>query len=442
MDMTLPGTDQRLQQRYQLLVQDHTGQAHSTASGPRHLPRTASTKAAAQAAWRFYRNSSTTLTRLAHPLLQAADQAAHDSCDRYALVALDWSHLDYRHHSDKHDCIRIGQAEEIGYELLSTLLLSDRDGRPLAPLCLRLQAQAGVYTSQADKPQEPLSPMDEVAPLMDYIHDLGLGKTPVFVIDAEADSVFHLRQWAQAGRLFLVRCDGDRYVRYQDQEWKLPALAESLEQRQEFRYTRVVDYEGQRVGQYVAEVAVVLDRPARLGRVVNGKMRRWTVPGVPLPVRLIISELRTSDGTVLERWLLLTNVPAEVAAATVVLWYYWRWQIENYFKLLKSSGQQVERWQQENGKAVLKRLLVASMACVLVWRLARSTAPMAQEARQLLMRLSGRQLAWGKEFTAAGLLAGMWVLLAMAEVAEELPTGRLRTLADFVLNGSIDPDTG
>jgi hypothetical protein len=56
------------------------------------------------------------------------------------------------------------------------------------------------------------------------------------------------------------------------------------------------------------------------------------------------------------------------------------------------------------------------MACVLVWRLARSTAPQAPAARKLLMQLSGRQVAWGQEFTEEALLAGLWVLLAMVAV--------------------------
>ena len=56
----------------------------------------------------------------------------------------------------------------------------------------------------------------------------------------------------------------------------------------------------------------------------------------------------------------------------MALWYYWRWRIESYFKLLKSAGQQVEAWQQGTAEAIAKRLVVASMACVVVWRLARA----------------------------------------------------------------------
>src|SRR5204862_534016 len=50
MQATLSGVDPRLQQRYEILVQEHTGQAHPTAPGPRILPGTAQAKAHAQAA--------------------------------------------------------------------------------------------------------------------------------------------------------------------------------------------------------------------------------------------------------------------------------------------------------------------------------------------------------------------------------------------------------
>jgi len=40
-----------------------------------------------------------------------------------------------------------------------------------------------------------------------------------------------------------------------------------------------------------------------------------------------------------------------------------------FFKLMKSGGQELGYWQQESGIAILKRLLVASMACALVWGL-------------------------------------------------------------------------
>jgi hypothetical protein len=192
------------------------------------------------------------------------------------------------------------------------------------------------------------------------------------------------------------------------------------------------------VGQYVAEAAVVLGRPAWLNREVNGQRQRLVIPGAALPLRLVVTELRDGGGHVLARWYLLSNVPAEVDAATIALWYYWRWKIEAFYKLLKSAGQHLEHWQQEDGRAVLKRLLVASMACVLAWRLGNSRAPQAEEARRVVMRLSGRQVEYGTTYTREGLLAGTWVLLALQALLERMPVSRLREMADFVLNGSVE----
>ena len=86
----------------------------------------------------------------------------------------------------------------------------------------------------------------------------------------------------------------------------------------------------------------------------------------------------------LATWRLLTNLPADVDDSTVALWYYWRWSIEKYFKLLKSAGMNVEHWQQATAHAIAARLLVASMACVTVWRLAQEFTPSSRERSAVL----------------------------------------------------------
>jgi DDE family transposase len=442
MNMTLPGVEKRLQDRYEKLVAEHAGHGHPTASGPRVLPGESSTHAAAMAAWRFYHNRRTRFTRLARPLLDAAKDSAATRCSDFALVPIDWSRLDYKAHPSKADRAQIGNSQQIGYKLLSALLLSDTDGQPLVPLCAQLETAEGLLSSRFDRVRPIRSALDELAAVMDFVVGLGLGRRAVFVIDAEADSVDHYRQWDERGLLFLVRADGERHVRLggaDGEDARLSAIAARLGRQGAFRRTREVDYQGKKVWQYVAEAAVVLDRPAYQDRRVDGQRRRRTIKGKALPLRLVVTELRDEQGGVLERWYLLSNVPAQVDAASIALWYYWRWKIESFFKLLKSSGQQVERWQQEDGRSILKRLLVASMACVLAWRLAHSEAPQGEEARRTVMRLSGRQVEHGKSYTLEGLLAGLWVLLAMADVLEETPASKVRDLARFVLGGSCEP---
>jgi hypothetical protein len=403
------------------------------------LPSQAQAKAHAQAAWRFFHNRHLRLPQLMQPLLELARQQTPLACAAYGLVVHDWSGLDYSAHTDKKDRIRLaGDAAGLGYELYTALLLGDRDGRPVAPvrLRLRLRGQGGIHDS-ARRNRRPRRPhLDGLIGCFDELAALGLPRPLVHIIDAEGDSVDHLRRWQRDGHAFLVRTDEQRVVRFGGYEWALPDIVTRLRRQGAFASCRDVSYRRQPARQYVAEAAVVLHRPAWRRRRRDGRWQRVKVPGRPLPVRLVVSEVRSARGVVLARWLLLSNVPARVAAGTLALWYYWRWQVESYFKLLKAAGQQVEHWRQEDAAAVVRRLLVASMACALVWRLARSPAASAPAARRLLQRLSGRQVAWGQAFTEESLLAGLWVLLAMVEVLQEQSPDHIKQMADFILTGS------
>ena len=141
----------------------------------------------------------------------------------------------------------------------------------------------------------------------------------------------------------------------------------------------------------------------------------------------------------LAQWLLMTNLPAEVSADEVALWYYWRWRIESYFKLLKGAGLHLEQWQQETAAATAKRLAVAGMACVLVWKVARSERPEGQTLREVLVRLSGRQVKRSEGFTEPALLAGLYVLLGALEVVEHHDPQELRRLLTEVLRPAPTP---
>jgi hypothetical protein len=410
------------------------------AAGLRALPTGAQAFASAQAAWRFWHNDAVTLPGLAEPLLACARASVPAACDRYALCVHDWSHLDYRRHGRKGDRIVLGQAEEVGYELQTALLLGDRAGDPLAPVCQTLTAAGGVLSTRPQR-RQARSPLDTLGPTMAFVDALGLDRPVVHLIDREADSVGHFRRWHRRGHRFLVRADDTRVVRHQGQDRTLAEVMQQL--RPALTFSRDVAYHGRPARQFVAEAAVTLDRPAQYNRVgPDGKKHRRKERGRAIRLRLVVSEVRDAGGAVLAVWLLLTNLPAEVDAATVALWYYWRWRVESYFKLLKGAGMQLEHWQQETAEAVAKRLLVAGMACVLVWQLQRSAAPEAAAAREFVGRLSGRQRRRGEEPSAPALLAGLWVLLAMTEVLRTHTAEELRAVAAFVQGGSGCLDTG
>ena len=445
----LVGTDLRLSKRYQGLVTSHLSAAHRVAAGLHGEPALSSSLAAAQGAWRFFAHDDTTLPVLAGPLLDCARSAIPDACDGYTLVPLDWCDLHLAGHGAKADRVELANKSDLGYELLTALAVSDRDGSPIAPLCLEMRSAAGWHSTRSGRVLRADSPLDKVAPVMRHVSGFvaaaapaARARPPVFIIDREGDSVGHFRRWSRDGFRFVVRANDAPLVSHGGDSLPLGAVADSL--RASMTFSREVEYQGAPARQYVAEARVTLTRPASTHRKdrASGKDKRVRTKGEPLPLRLVVAEVRDGGGEVLARWLILTNLPPEVAAETVALWYYWRWRIESYHKLLKGAGQQVESWQQESAAAVAKRLAVAAMACVVVWKLARDPSPAAAELRQALVGLSGRQMKRGKEarpFTEPALLAGLELLLKMLTVLERHEPAELRRLLDAALPGLRPP---
>jgi hypothetical protein len=440
------GKDGRHADRYYRLVVSHLSPAHRVAAGLHADPSLKKPFSATQAAWRFYGNPAVTLPQLAGPLIECARLDVPDACDQRLLVVLDWSNLHYGGHEAKGKRVELAQPKDLGYELLTALAVSDRDGSPVAPLCLELRAAGGVHSTRADKPLRTPSVLDGLGPVMGHVGDLAApwGKRPVFLIDREADSVAHYRAWDKAGHQFLVRADDRPRAVHEGVALPLGEVAGLLKRRKAFAHCRTVEFKGRPAEQFVAEATVVVTRPARTHRKDKrtGKARHRNVAGRPLTLRLVVSEVRDEKGRVLARWLLLSNLPAGVAAATVALWYYWRWRIESYHKLLKSAGQEIECWGQRTPEALSRRLTVAAMACVVVWRLARDERPEAAELRGVLVRLSGRQMKRGESqpgFTEPALLAGLGVLIPMLLILREYDIDELRRLTEAALPNLLPP---
>jgi hypothetical protein len=439
MNLFTPAFEPRLQRRYRQLVLEHLHTSDALAAGIHALalPELAGGFAAVLAAHRFLHNDRVGLPQLIEPLHALARhwraQAPHD----WALAIHDWSALSYRGQQRKADQAQLTNRRSRGYELACVLLVEGRAGAPVAPLELRLRAAHEVFSTRTPAPPTTAYRIDEVLPSMAALAALEVGGPLVHVIDREADSLAAYRDWQKAGQHFLVRARGRRKVRWQGEEVSLAALAGQLE----FHRCRDVDYRGRKAVQRVATAEVVLDRPAWRHRKRGGRTVNERVPGPAITLRLVITRVGDATGKTLAVWYLLTNVPTTVLAETVALWYYWRWRIESLFKLLKSHGHQVEHWQQEGGEAIAKRLLVAAMACALVWRVQRHPAPAAVPLRTLLVQLSGRQQAWGQEPTAPALLAGMWVLLAMLEALERHSVEDLRRFKQLLV-GETEVDSG
>jgi hypothetical protein len=123
--------------------------------------------------------------------------------------------------------------------MLTALAVSDRDGGPIAPLCVELRAQSGLHTTRCGKVQNPQSQLDGLEPVMDHVTSLQLGKPADFgelsrvvsIIDREADSVLHYRRWDSAGKKFLIRANDSRHVLHEGKERRLCEVADDLRRK-------------------------------------------------------------------------------------------------------------------------------------------------------------------------------------------------------------------
>ena len=408
--------------RLEALIRRHCHAPSNLAAGSASLPSGVSSFAETMAAWRFFNNSRIEMAELIEPLREyARRQLAATECP-FVMLVHDWSKLSYPGHASKLDQARLAHEDDHGYELTTVLAVSSLDGAPLAPLEVHFKTADGILSTRDPAPPD-VHHLEQVLPSMEAGRLWNLNGPALHVIDREADSVGHVRVWHASGHWFLVRGHDHRVVTWEGSAWKRHKISQELRKRGDFRHSGEAQYHGKAAQLWVAETEVVLAQPARtMVPVREGakKKKQVAIPGPPLTLRLIIVQVRDDDGRILATWFLLTNAPITmISAQQLARCYYWRWRIESYFKLLKSHGQQLESWLQETGPAIFRRLLIATMACVTTWQLMADTSPAATELKDILIRLSGRQMKRTQPYTAPALLAGIWSLLVVLACLEQ-----------------------
>lgn len=415
-------------------MQQHVRGAPALAAGIAALPDTRSSAAYTQAAWRFLNNDRVALSALAKPLLSAVPELLDAHCECYGLVMHDWSRLNFSKHTSKTDRLKMTHKADVGYDLQSSVLVSDTNGKPLVPIVHNLMNNTQVHTTMHARPRAHQNHLDELSERISWLEARGWDKPLVHIVDREGDSVAHWRQWSEQGSQFLVRAKDAPHVCFEGTPVKPKELAERLS----YQSAGDMLYHGRTAYQTIAQAKVVITRAAKPKRMVDNK-RVAPVAGKPLAMRLVVSRICDDRGQVLAQWLLLTNVSEHVNAATIARWYYYRWQIESMFKLLKSAGQQVEDWFQDDALAIAKRLVVASCACVLVWQLAAATSPQALDIQHFLVRLSGRQTKRRRPVTAPALFAGMWMLFSTLTLLEHYDVDQLKQYAQLIFPNRYSP---
>lgn len=362
------------------------------------------------------------MRELVEPLREHVRQQLAATPGGVVLLVHDWCKLSFRGHASKRDQAQLAQANNRGYEMTSVLAVHGANGAPLAPMEVHLKTADGVLSTRAVAPAD-VHHLEQVLPTMQASRTWNLNCPALHVIDCEADSVGHFRAWQKDGHFFLTRGQDHRLVIWEGQKRSRRQVGEELQKQGRFQHCGEASYQGHAAQLWVAQTEVVLAQPARtmvvVGKGKKKKKKQVSIAGAPLTLRLIVVQVRHADGRTLATWHLLTNAPAEwLSAEQLARCYYWRWRIESDFKRLKSHGQELEHWQQETGAAIFRRLLVATMACMTVWHLQFDAGPAATQLKDTLIQLSGRQMKRKVPHTAPALLAGLWVLLSIAEYLE------------------------
>ena len=424
-------------------MSEHVHTVNAAANSISALPGVATSFAATQAMHRFLNNPDISFHALIEPAQEAVRVELAERPSTRVLVVHDWTMCNFNKHTSKKDRLQRTHETDLGYELGSALLVDAEDGTTLGPMELRLRTGTGMLSTRSNGADCPPGHIDEVLDAMDESRRWGLQRTLVHVIDREGDSVGHFRSWAESGHRFLVRADEVRTVLWQGDEQSLQQVVDAVSPTFEpvpndLGRPQTITIRAGTGRIEVAETTVVLHRPAKKTvhgeKTANGNKKKVDVPGSPLTLRLVLTRVVGDNGMTLAEWWLFSNVPADEAdTATLGQWYAWRWRIETFHKLLKTSGMNLEEWQQESGPAVLRRLCVAVMACVTVWHLQRAPGEEARRVRKILIRLSGRQMKYKVEFTTPALLAGLEKLLAIDDLMQDEDLQEVLALARKVL---------
>ena len=404
--------ESRLSNRYQTIVMEHMTVNSTNAPGAKSLEHHTQSWASTQATWRFYHNDNVTFPMLSSPILGLARAGVKETQSRYVLMAHDWCRINFSKHHSKFDKTQMSHALDVGYELQASLLIDADTGEPIAPAGLNLLTDKGIYQCRSEDIQPKQSHLDSLFESIQWQEQVRLDKPLVHVVDREADSAKDLRRLGSIN--WLTRTKKTSTFRHEGQF----KTAEVIGRKLNPDIKGVVSIRGREGYLFVGETKVELQRKSE------------KLASQAPECRLVMSLVTDEKGNELARWYLLSNV-FDVDATEVAMWYCHRWNIESWFKLLKTNGHQLEKWQQTTGELILKRLIVASVATTLVFKLYSDKSEEANEFKGFLVKLSGRLTKRSKPVTHSALLAGLWVFLQMCEVLNTYTTEEINRMKEL-----------
>lgn len=125
--------------------------------------------ATTQATWRFLNNENVSFQQLNQPIESLALLELKQSNHAFALVAHDWSQLQYVKHSNKSNRFKRTHCYDLSYELQSSLLIDAEDGMPIAPIAQTLSDATGCYSTFTEQYESKETHLDSLMKQIEYI---------------------------------------------------------------------------------------------------------------------------------------------------------------------------------------------------------------------------------------------------------------------------------
>lgn len=289
--------------------------------------------ATTQAVWRFLNNDKISFSQLNQPIEQLACEQINSSQHRYALIVHDWSQQQYVKHNHKTQRLQRTHQYDSGYELQTSLLVDAASGLPIAPLAQTLTDVSGCYSTFTEQYSERKSHLDSLSEQIKTVEQYPIERIRVHLIDREGDSIAHLREMSSHGFKWLIRAKEGHRIEHQGETCKVAVAAERVETQQ----VQPIFYKGNRHMLHVGETAIRMTRAAKPKRKDDSGQRVAPQSGEAIEARLIVAVVKDAQDKTVARWSLISNVASEIDAVELTTWYYWRWTIECYFKLLKQA---------------------------------------------------------------------------------------------------------
>jgi len=356
----------RLRARYQRLIRAMAHDAEAVADAAGALGSAAVGFEPARELWRQARDGDADQRAVLQSLMTLARGEVAAGCERYVLAMSGQLGLQASDSGDRYTC-------------QASLLLSDRDGRPVAA------------------PRQWLSTAGGRKPALRQVQWLGEQ-------DFGDKTVVHL----------LPRLPGAEFMdQLQAVQWlsRVPAS------------TSVVDLRSGQPGA-LAKLALAFGpaqqvmhkgKPALQSQAEAPVRLRAGAPDAPA-LRCVVTRIADArSGKLLAQSYGLSNLCSEVDAQQLAQWFAWSAEAEPCLRLVRQGLALCGGMGEPGDPHMFKRLLIAAQVATTVWRVQVATPAWADAARALLVQLTGKAMRPGRPASAAVLFAGMDKLFALLE---------------------------